>query len=61
MHEALGTNKEIIDRTVKDYADPIRHGNWINAKATTSQMRWDMLSLTRKILLSYLDLKRPSV
>ena len=60
MHETLGTNKEMIDCTVKDYADPIRHGNWTNAKVTTLQIRWDMLSLTRKILSSYLDSKRPS-
>jgi hypothetical protein len=60
MHDALGTNRETIERTIKDYADPIRHGNWIAAKTTDSKQRWDMLLLTRSILLSYLDSELPA-
>ena len=28
MHTALGTDRTAITSTIKDYADPIRHGNW---------------------------------
>jgi len=59
MHAALGTDREIIDSTVKNYADPIRHGNWVKVKETNSATRWKMLLLTRNILLKYLDHKIP--
>jgi hypothetical protein len=60
MHDALGTDRTIIDSTVKTYADPIRHGNWINAKPTDGPTRWKMLLLTRDILLKYLDHEQPT-
>ena len=31
MHSALGTDRATIALTIKDYADPTRHGNWIGA------------------------------
>jgi len=55
MHLALGTDRATIDSTVKNFADPIRHGNWVNAKPTDGDGRWRMLLLTRDILLKYLD------
>ena len=60
MHTTLGTDRESIQSTIKDYADPIRHGNWVNAKPTNAQERWAMLSLTRTILEKYLDHAEPS-
>jgi hypothetical protein len=60
MHSALGTDKRTIEGTIKTYADPVRHGNWINAKSTDSLMRWKMLSLTRDILIKYLEHTNPS-
>ena len=55
MHAALGSNRDAITTTVKDFADPVRHGNWLNAKPTNKFERWKMLSLTRDILVRYLD------
>ena len=51
MHNALGTDRMTITSAVKEYAHPIRHGNWINAKQTDKFIRWRMLALTRDILL----------
>lgn len=59
MHAALGTDRNSITTIVKDYADPVRHGNWVNAKATTSADRWKMLDLTRNVLAKYLDHEEP--
>jgi len=61
MHEALGTNQQLITTTIKQYADPVRHGNWVNAKPTDKFIRWRMLSLTRDILKRYLDIEQPVV
>lgn len=55
MHATLGTERDVITSTVKDYADAVRHGNWVNAKPTNKLERWRMLSLTRDILVKYLD------
>jgi hypothetical protein len=60
MHSALGTDRLSITRTIKDYADPIRHGNWINAKPTDSVTRWRILELTRDILVKYLNYESPT-
>lgn len=54
MHETLGTDRETIYRIVKRFADPVRHGNWIELPSTTGAERFEMLKLTRDILLSYL-------
>lgn len=59
MHAALGTDKQSIKTIVKNYADPVRHGNWTNTKATTSADRWKMLHFTQSILIKYLDLEEP--
>jgi hypothetical protein len=61
MHTNLGTDKETIERVVKTYADPVRHGNWVEAKSTDSSIRWKMLSFTRDILSKYLDYAKPAV
>lgn len=60
MHAALGTDRVSIDNTVKDFADPIRHGNWVNARTTDSVTRWRMLEKTRDVLLKYLDHEEPA-
>jgi hypothetical protein len=60
MHIALGTSRDNITSTIKQYADPVRHGNWINAKTTDKVIRWQMLKLTREILAKYLDNKEPA-
>src|SRR5215510_807843 len=60
MHETLGTDKHTITKTIKEFADPIRHGNWINAKRTDKFVRWEMLALTRDILVKYLDHEEPA-
>ena len=61
MHSQLGTNRDDITTIVKNYADPVRHGNWAQAKITNYQDRWEMLLLTRQILVRYLDYKMPAV
>jgi hypothetical protein len=55
MHAALGTDRDSIERQVKDYADPIRNGNWAAAKPTTGAVRTAMLVVTRDVLRRYLD------
>jgi hypothetical protein len=60
MHTALGTDRTAITSTVKDYADPVRHGNWVNAKPTNRHERWTMLLLTREVLVKYLDYAEPA-
>ena len=60
MHDALSTDRTTIDRTIKNYADPIRHGNWIAVQPTTSVARNAMLLLTRQILEGYLNHVRPA-
>jgi len=60
MHAALGSNRDEITTTIKHFADPVRHGNWLNAKPTNKFERWKMLSLTRDILVKYLDYAQPA-
>lgn len=60
MHAALGTDRETIDNTVKQYADAVRHGNWVNARPTNKYERWKMLSLTRDVVAKYLDYAEPA-
>ena len=55
MHSALETDRNSILDTVKQYADPIRHGDWIQARGSTDKQKWDMLLLTRNILVKYMD------
>ncbi len=59
MHTTLGTDRNTITTTIKNFADPIRHGNWIEFPQTTSTQRFAMLSLTKDILLRYLNLEEP--
>lgn len=59
MHSALGTSRTTIDTSVKCFADPVRHGNWIAAPLVNVEIRWEMLLLTRNILLGYLDYELP--
>ena len=56
FHKNMDTNKEQIETVIKQFADPVRHGNWIEAKSTDHFQRWDMLKLTRDVLVQYLDL-----
>lgn len=55
MHQALNTSRDLITKTIKKFADPIRHGNWASAPTTTAKQRWKMLVLTREILEKYLS------
>jgi hypothetical protein len=59
MHAALDTNREKIVTMIKDYADPVRHGNWVGAPALNSAERLQMLTLTRDILVKYLNFASP--
>jgi hypothetical protein len=61
LHAALGTSRKEIESTIKQYADPVRHGNWVNAKPTDRFIRWRMLELTRDILKKYLDAEQPVI
>ena len=61
MHSALGTDRATIALTIKDYADPTRHGNWIGARPTDRWTRWNMLVLTRDILVKYLDHEQSAI
>lgn len=60
MHVTLGTERDAITTTVKQCADAVRHGNWVNAKLTNKFERWKMLALTRDILVKYLDYAEPA-
>jgi hypothetical protein len=55
MHEALGTDRSQITESVKNYADPVRHGNWVSAPITDAKTRWKMLSITKNLLDKYLQ------
>jgi hypothetical protein len=60
MHSTLATDRNAITGTVKQYADAVRHGNWVSAKSTNKIERWKMLSLTRDILVKYMDYAEPT-
>ncbi|EAQ66890.1 hypothetical protein MED121_13220 [Marinomonas sp. MED121] len=55
MHKALGTDRSEITELVKNYADPVRHGNWVSAPITNSKIRWKMLAITKNVLDKYLQ------
>lgn len=59
MHAALGTDRTTIVDTVKQYADAVRHGNWIAATPTDKYQRWKMLQFTRDVLVGYLNYAAP--
>ena len=61
MHKVLGTDRTSITSVAKDYADPVRHGNWIEARPTDKVIRFRMLELTRDILTKYLDHEQPTI
>jgi hypothetical protein len=58
MHDALKTERNTIDRTVKDHANAIRHGNWRELRPTTNEVRWSMLKLTQDVLRRYMVYSR---
>ena len=55
MHLGLGTDKNMIEKTVKQYADSPRHGNWAAAKPVTLSDHNQMLRFTRDILVKYMN------
>lgn len=61
MHAALGTDQVSITSVIKNFADPVRHGNWIAAKPTDKIIRWRMQAMTRDILKKYLDIEEPAI
>jgi len=54
LHKDLGTNREDVDNKITNFASPVRHGRWAEAKSTTSAQRMEMLSYTQSILLKIL-------
>ncbi|MCL1066022.1 hypothetical protein L2735_04275 [Shewanella olleyana] len=54
LHKDLGTNRYDVDSKVTNFASPVRHGRWAEAKSTTSAQRMEMLSYTQSILLKFL-------
>jgi len=61
MHATLGSSREDIESKVKRFADPVRHGNWIEAPQTDGAQRLEMLKLTRDLLLAYLTYRRQPI
>lgn len=53
FHHALGTTKAEVGSLVKDFADPIRHGNWVELSNMTWDQRNLMLLFTRDVLVKY--------
>ena|SRR5690554_4652476 len=54
MHSALGSCKDDIISKIKNYADPVRHGNWVEAPDLNNAQRKDMLGYTQSILMAFL-------
>lgn len=54
FHLALGTDKATIDRLVKNFADPVRHGNWVELADMTWDNRAEMLVFTKDVLIRYI-------
>lgn len=61
MHAALVTDRKTLTEMIKNYADPVRHGNWVNAKPTDKFIRYRMMALTRDVLKRYVDHKQPNI
>lgn len=61
MHEALGTDRKTLTEIIKCYADPVRHGNWVNAKPTDKFIRYRMMKLTGDVLKKYMDHEQPNI
>ena len=55
MHAALETDRNTIQKMVKQYADPLRHGNWEKTKPVTLSNHNQILRFTRDILVRYMD------
>eukprot|EP01093_Parvamoeba_rugata_P005000 TRINITY_DN1706_c0_g5_i2.p1 TRINITY_DN1706_c0_g5~~TRINITY_DN1706_c0_g5_i2.p1 ORF type:complete len:209 (+),score=12.92 TRINITY_DN1706_c0_g5_i2:104-730(+) len=55
MHKELGTSKEQISSTVKKFADPIRHGSWLEVPQINNEERREILSFTNEVLLKFLN------
>ena len=54
MHSALGTDQNTIKIKVQQYADPVRHGNWLEANRLALSDHQEMLRFTRSILVAYM-------
>ncbi len=52
---ALGIAPESFDKTLAPYVEPVQQGAWANPPPTDMDARWQMLTLTRDVLLKYLD------
>lgn len=61
IHAALGTDRQTLTEVIKQYADPVRHGNWVNAKPTDRFSRYKMMALTRDVLKRYVDHVQPTI
>lgn len=59
-HVELGTTRDQITTIIKQYADPVRHGNWIAATPTTGAQRLAMLQAVRDAVRTYLDKFHPT-
>jgi hypothetical protein len=55
LHRTLGTKREEFDKTIKELAHPIRHGNWMENPPPDAARRHAMLTLTRSVIARYLQ------
>lgn len=54
LNSVLGTDEDTIKRVVKNFSDPIRHGNWVELTQMTWDQRTAMLLFTRDVLIKYM-------
>ena len=59
MHQELGTDRAMIEDSLKPYADPLRHGSWEEGGNFTPLEQINMLKLTRDVLSKYMDYRTP--
>ena len=59
MHKELGTDRDMIEVSLKQYADPPRHGSWEESGTLTPLEKTNMLELTRDVLCKYMDNRTP--
>lgn len=59
MHKELGTDRAMIEDSLKPYADPLRHGSREESGNFTPLEQTNMLKLTRDVLSKYMDYRTP--
>jgi len=61
LRRIVGRTREEFDLTIKQFAHPIRHGNWMENPPPDSAARLAMLTLTRAYLTQYLKFYEPEL